>query len=92
MPHNPRLPSGPRPSSSVLSVDPHWDSLLPNRSVLTPAEVAPVLRVSDREIRRLAEAWHETQGKTGLPGFKVGNQWRFARHAIVAHLSAFIPA
>jgi excisionase family DNA binding protein len=49
--------------------------------VLTPAQAAQLLQVSEEEIVALAEAGT-------LPGRRIGAQWRFARPALIAWLSA----
>jgi excisionase family DNA binding protein len=43
--------------------------------VLTLAEAAAYLRVSEEELRQSA-------GSQGLPGRQIGGQWRFSRSAI----------
>lgn len=43
--------------------------------VLDADEVAKILHVHPRTVARLA-------GQKKLPGFRVGNQWRFRRQAI----------
>ena len=60
--------------------------LLPNNSILTAAEVARALRISEETVRRLAEHWNDSGGLEGLPGFKVGKQWRFHRKKVVDYL------
>ncbi len=45
------------------------------RDILDADEVAEMLRVHPRTVKRLA-----SQGD--LPGFRVGGQWRFRREAI----------
>jgi excisionase family DNA binding protein len=49
--------------------------------VLTPGQAAQLLQVSEDEIVALAEAGT-------LPGRRIGRQWRFARPALIAWLSA----
>jgi excisionase family DNA binding protein len=49
--------------------------------VLTPAQAAELLQVSEEEIIALAEAGT-------LPGRRIGDHWRFARPALIAWLSA----
>jgi excisionase family DNA binding protein len=48
--------------------------------VLTPAQAAVLLQVSEDEIVELAEAGT-------LPGRRIGDHWRFARPALIAWLS-----
>ena len=45
------------------------------KKILTAEDVAHLLAVDQITIYRLAR-------KGALPGFKVGNQWRFDRHAL----------
>jgi excisionase family DNA binding protein len=47
--------------------------------ILEPKEVAKLLKVNHRTVVRWAE-----QGK--LPGFKLGDLWRFRREAIEEHI------
>jgi len=47
--------------------------------ILEPKEVAKLLKVNPRTVVRWAE-----QGK--LPGFKLGDLWRFRREAIENHI------
>lgn len=49
------------------------------RDILDADEVAELLRVHPRTVKRLA-----SQG--GLPGFRVGGQWRFRREAIEEYI------
>jgi len=49
--------------------------------ILDAHEVGNLLRVHPRTIIRLAS-------KGQLPGFKVGDQWRFRREAIEAYIKA----
>ena len=49
--------------------------------VLTPAQAAALLQVSEEEVVALAEAGT-------LPGRRIGEHWRFARPALIAWLSA----
>ena len=48
--------------------------------VLTPAQAAVLLQVTEDEIVALAEAGT-------LPGRRIGEHWRFARPALIAWLS-----
>jgi len=59
---------------------------LPDRHFLTAAEIAPLLRVDERTVRRMAERWHDSGGQEGLPAVKIGRQWRFERSRICTHL------
>ena len=45
--------------------------------VMTVQEVAQLLRVHQTTIYRLLRG-------NGLPGFRVGSEWRFSRQAVVA--------
>ena len=49
------------------------------RDILDADEVAEMLRVHPRTVKRLA-----SQGE--LPGFRVGGQWRFRREAIEEYI------
>src|SRR6266851_4137659 len=53
--------------------------LLVMDEILEPKEVAKLLKVNHRTVVRWAE-----QGK--LPGFKLGDLWRFRREAIEEHI------
>jgi excisionase family DNA binding protein len=48
--------------------------------VLTPAQAATLLQVDEEAVLELAE-------DGGLPGRRIGTEWRFARAALVAWLS-----
>jgi excisionase family DNA binding protein len=48
--------------------------------VLTPAQAATLLQVDEDAVLALAE-----EGR--LPGRRIGDEWRFARAAVVAWLS-----
>jgi excisionase family DNA binding protein len=48
--------------------------------IITPKEVAQFLRLTESTIYRLA-----SQGN--LPGFKIGNSWRFDREEILKKIS-----
>jgi excisionase family DNA binding protein len=48
--------------------------------VLTPAQAAELLQVSEDEVVALAEA-------ATLPGRRIGEQWRFSRPALIAWLA-----
>jgi excisionase family DNA binding protein len=64
-----------------LSVGQH--SFRPNAepAVLTPAQAAELLQVEERLVTELA-----TTGQ--LPGRRLGDQWRFSRHALIQWLEA----
>jgi excisionase family DNA binding protein len=49
------------------------------KDILDANEVAELLRVHPRTVKRLA-----SQGE--LPGFRVGGQWRFRREAIEEYI------
>jgi excisionase family DNA binding protein len=53
--------------------------------ILTPAQAATLLQVDEEAVLALAE-----EGR--LPGRRIGDEWRFARAALVAWLSAPDPA
>lgn len=61
--------------------------LLPEKHILTADELAPVFRVDERTIRRMAERWRDTGGLEGLPAIKIGRQWRFVRDQIHTYLT-----
>jgi transposase len=44
---------------------------------ISTVEAAEWLGYSVRTITGWAEQWHETGGREGIPGFKVGRAWRF---------------
>ncbi len=48
--------------------------------VLTPAQAAELLQVSEEEVVELAEA-------SKLPGRRIGDRWRFSRPALIAWLA-----
>jgi excisionase family DNA binding protein len=49
--------------------------------VLSPAEVADLLQVEERLVRKLADSGD-------LPGRKIGKEWRFSRRAVLEWLGA----
>src|SRR3954447_17888634 len=49
--------------------------------VLSPAEVADLLQVDEKLVRKLAES-------DDLPGRKIGEEWRFSRTAVLDWLGA----
>jgi excisionase family DNA binding protein len=49
--------------------------------VLSPAEVADLLQVDEKLVRKLAES-------DDLPGRKIGEEWRFSRTAVLEWLGA----
>jgi excisionase family DNA binding protein len=53
--------------------------MVDNSEILDTAEVGRILRVHPRTIARLAK-------EKKLPGFRVGNQWRFRRSAIEEYI------
>lgn len=55
--------------------EPQMSELTAERTVLTLAEAAEFLRLSPSTISRLAET-------EGLPGRKIGDEWRFLREAL----------
>lgn len=47
---------------------------------LTTEEVAHMLRIDERTVRKHLAAWRESGGSTGIPGgFKIGSDWRIKR-------------
>mgnify|MGYP002782169538 CR=1 FL=1 len=52
--------------------------------VLTPAQAAAYLQVSEEAVRAEAEAGH-------LPGRRIGGDWRFSRPALLGWLAAAAP-
>ena len=60
--------------------------VLPDRHFLTAAEIAPLFRVDERTVRRMAERWYDSEGQEGLPAVKIGRQWRFEKARICRHL------
>lgn len=53
------------------------ESPLTDEAILTIPEVAALLRISEKSVYKLAQSGE-------LPGFKVGNQWRFRRAELYA--------
>ena len=46
---------------------------------MTTAQVSELLGVSVRTITGWAEAYQQSGGSEGIPGFKIGRSWRFER-------------
>ncbi|NUN02368.1 MAG: helix-turn-helix domain-containing protein [Bryobacteraceae bacterium] len=47
---------------------------------LTTEEVAHMLRIDERTVRKHLAAWRDSGGNVGLPGgFKIGSDWRIKR-------------
>jgi excisionase family DNA binding protein len=63
-----------------ITVGHHAFTPAPMPDVLTPAQAAELLQVSEDEVVELAE-----QGK--LPGRRIGERWRFSRPALIAWLA-----
>ena len=63
-----------------MAVGHHAFTPAPLPDVLTPAQAAELLQVSEDEVVELAEA-----GK--LPGRRIGERWRFSRPALIAWLA-----
>jgi excisionase family DNA binding protein len=55
------------------------------KEILEPDEVADMLRIHVRTVKLLAN-------RGELPGFRVGNQWRFRRSDIEKHIEQQIRA
>ena len=53
--------------------------MIVQNDILDADEVAEMLRVHPRTVKRLA-------GQGDLPGFRVGGQWRFRREAIEEYI------
>ncbi|HLG65070.1 MAG TPA: helix-turn-helix domain-containing protein [Ktedonosporobacter sp.] len=53
--------------------------MIVQKDILDADEVAEMLRVHPRTVKRLA-------GQGDLPGFRVGGQWRFRREAIEEYI------
>ena len=64
----------------ALAVGHHAFTPAPAPDVLTPAQAAELLQVSEDEVVELAEAGT-------LPGRRIGAQWRFSRPALIAWLA-----
>ena len=64
----------------TFAVGHHAFTPAPPADVLTPAQAAELLQVSEDEVVELAE-----QGK--LPGRRIGERWRFSRPALIAWLA-----
>lgn len=54
---------------------------------LSTEEVARLLGFSVRTVTLWFNQWHETGGREGLPGFKVGKSWRAERTEIEAWIN-----
>jgi excisionase family DNA binding protein len=63
-----------------MAVGHHAFTPAPLPDVLTPAQAAELLQVSQDEVVGLAEAGT-------LPGRQIGEQWRFSRPALIAWLA-----
>ena len=63
-----------------LAVGHHAFTPAPRPEVLTPAQAAELLQVSEDEVVELAEAGT-------LPGRRIGERWRFSRPALIAWLA-----
>lgn len=55
------------------------------KEILEPEEVADMLRIHVRTVKLLA-------GRGELPGFRVGNLWRFRRSDIEKHIEQQVAA
>jgi excisionase family DNA binding protein len=64
----------------ALAVGHHAFTPAPLPDVLTPAQAAELLQVSEQEVVELAEAGT-------LPGRRIGERWRFSRPALIAWLA-----
>jgi excisionase family DNA binding protein len=76
---NPRRVTIDLPNDSI-AVGHHAFTPSPLPEVLTPAQAAELLQVSQDEVVGLAE-----EGK--LPGRRIGDNWRFSRPALIAWLA-----
>jgi transcriptional antiterminator len=63
------------------------ENLLPRKSMLTVADLATVLSLSERAVRRHAEAWIDSGGQEGIPAFKICGHYRFQREELVEFFS-----
>ena len=66
--------------SDAIAVGHHAFTPSPQPDVLTPAQAAELLQVSEHEVVELAEAGT-------LPGRRIGDRWRFSRPALIAWLA-----
>ena len=64
----------------TLAVGHHAFTPSPQPDVLTPAQAAELLQVSEAEVEQLAE-------EGTLPGRRIGEHWRFSRPALIAWLA-----
>ena len=64
----------------TIAVGHHAFTPSPLPDVLTPAQAAELLQVSEDEVVELAEAG-------GLPGRRIGGRWRVSRPALIAWLA-----
>ena len=67
-------------SNESMAVGHHAFTPAPLPDVLTPAQAAELLQVSEDEVVELAEAGT-------LPGRRIGERWRFSRPALIAWLA-----
>ena len=44
---------------------------------LNTEQVGQWLGYSARTVTELAQRWHDSGGREGIPGFKIGRAWRF---------------
>lgn len=72
---------GREPLGSSLSLGHHAFRPQDGLEVLTVAQAAAFLQVGEDEVLALADAG-------GLPGRRIGEQWRFSRAALLAWLAA----
>ena len=63
-----------------IAVGHHAFTPAPLPDVLTPAQAAELLQVSEEEVTQVAKAGT-------LPGRRIGEQWRFSRPALIAWLA-----
>lgn len=66
--------------NDAIAVGHHAFTPAPLPDVLTPAQAAELLQVSEEEVVGLAEAGT-------LPGRRIGERWRFSRPALIAWLA-----
>jgi hypothetical protein len=63
-------------------------SLQSSKPYLSTEELGRELGFSPRTITLWVNAWHQSGGKVGIPGFKIGRSWRFDRTAIKAFIDS----
>ena len=54
--------------------------------MLGSVEVAEMLGVNEKAVRRMGDEWQDSGGATGLRGTKIGKLWRFCREDVFSFL------